>query len=100
MDPDAIHQNRGQTKLSRLELEHAQNDSGTLEDIQHSNALTTVQTEFSKGYILRMLGAISSIGLGTVAAYWGFSPPAAILTAINADIGEHSNARPRHVQCQ
>ena len=85
---DAIHQNRGQTKLSRLELEHAQNNAGTLEDIEHSNALTTVQNEFSTKYMLRMLGALSSIGLGTVAAYWGFSPPAAILTAINADIGK------------
>jgi hypothetical protein len=91
MDDNIIHQNRGQTKLSRLELEHAQNDSGALEDIQHSNALTTVQTEFSRAYILRMLGAISSIGLGTVSAYWGFSPPAAILTNINADIGKKSD---------
>ncbi len=86
-----IHQNRGQTELSRLELEHAQNNSGTLEDIEYSNALTTVQTEFSTSYILRMLGAISSIGLGTVSAYWGFSPPAAILTDINADIGKQSS---------
>jgi hypothetical protein len=83
-----IHQNRGQTELSRLELEHAQNNSGTLEDIEYSNALTTVQSEFSTRYILRMLGAISSVGLGTVSAYWGFSPPAAILTDINADIGK------------
>ena len=87
---DEIHQNRGQTALSRLELEHAKNNTGTLEDIEFSNALTTSQDEFSTRYLLRMLGAICSVGLGTVSAYWGFSPPAAILTVINADIGRQS----------
>ncbi|KIW23925.1 uncharacterized protein PV07_12086 [Cladophialophora immunda] len=83
---------RQQTSFQRLELEHAQRDAGALEDIENSNALTTDQSEFSRGYVLRMLAAIASIGMGTNAAYWGFSPPAAILTYINEDIGPSDNA--------
>jgi hypothetical protein len=81
------HVEREQTNLQRLELEHAQNDIGTLEDIKNSNALTTDQSQVTTGYVLRVMAAISSVALGTVSAYWGFSPPAAILTIINEDIG-------------
>jgi hypothetical protein len=87
--------NRGdvgaQTQLQKLELEHAQRDEGTMEDYEHSNALTADQSQMGKGYLLRVLLSISSISLGTTASYWGFSPPAAILTVINADIGKPAN---------
>lgn len=81
-------QDRSQlTNLQRLELEHAEKDAGAVADLQHSAALTTDQSQFDGRYILRLVGAIFSISLGTLAAYWGFSPPAALLTVINEDIG-------------
>ncbi len=78
---------RQMTNLQRLELEHAQHDAGTIEDIEFSNALTTDQSKFDWRYMARLSGAVASVGIGTVSAYWGFSPPAAILTYINEDIG-------------
>ena len=80
-DEDAI------TNLQRLELEHAQHDQGTLEDFQNSRALTTDQSHFNAKYLLRLSSAVAGISFGTVAAYWGFSPPAAVLTYIAQDLG-------------
>lgn len=73
------------SKLERLELEHA--NAGYLEDVEYSNALATDQSQLKSADLTRILLAISSIALGTTASYWGFSPPSAILTVINADIG-------------
>ncbi|KAK5019943.1 trichothecene efflux pump [Cryomyces antarcticus] len=78
------------SKLERLELEHA--NAGYLEDVENSNNLTTDQSQLRTGDITRILLAISSIALGTTASYWGFSPPSAILTIINADIGPSDNS--------
>jgi len=103
------------SKLQQLELAHA--DEGQLVDIKRSDALTTELEKVERGYFLspQIVGSISSItvavlyvlpactsGLTTSrawpeilaltliinsASYWAFSPPAAIITAINADIG-------------
>lgn len=80
--------NRGPTRLQQLELEHAQHDEGAMEDYRNSDALTADQSQMQKGYLVKILLAISSISLGTVASYWAFSPPAAIIGFINADIGK------------
>jgi hypothetical protein len=80
------------TNLQRLELQHAQNDAQALEDFEHSNALTTDQSKFDKKYMANLLAAIFSVSLGTLAAYWGFSPPAAILTYIDQDIGMYGHS--------
>ncbi|KAI1613098.1 fungal trichothecene efflux pump [Exophiala viscosa] len=80
------------TNLQRLELEHAQHDQGTIEDYQVSRTLTTDQSRFDFKYLLRLTSAISSITMGTLASYWGFSPPAAILTYISEDLGGAENA--------
>ncbi len=76
------------TNLQRIELEHAQHDSGTVEDFQNSRALTTDQSKLNAKYILRLASAVAGISLETVSAYWGFSPPAAILADISADLGQ------------
>ncbi|KAK4947679.1 hypothetical protein LTR10_013625 [Elasticomyces elasticus] len=80
------------SNLQRLELEHAQHDQGTAEDYQVSRTLTTDQSTFNFKYMLRLSSAVSSIAIGTLAAYWGFSPPAAILTFISEDLGDAQNA--------
>ncbi|OQU97446.1 hypothetical protein CLAIMM_03376 [Cladophialophora immunda] len=80
------------TNLQRLELEHAQRDAGTIADYQNSRALTTDQSKFNATYLLRLVSAVAGISLGTVAAYWGFSPPAAVLTYISEDLGDAENA--------
>lgn len=82
-----MHEMRELTNLQQLELEHAKGDEGTLADLKHSAQLTTDQSKFQARYLARLLGAICSIGLGTLSAYWGFSPPASILTFIAEDIG-------------
>jgi hypothetical protein len=81
------------TNLQRIELEHAQHDAGTVADFQNSRALTTDQSKLNTKYLLRLASAVASISLGTVAAYWGFSPPAAMLADISADLGQelHTN---------
>jgi hypothetical protein len=79
---------RAITNLQRLELEHAKNDAGTIEDFQNSQALTTDQSTFDAKYVLRLASAVASVSLGTVSAYWGFSPPAAVLTYISEDLGQ------------
>lgn len=78
---------RAISNLQRIELEHAQKDSGLAEDYQNSNALTTDQSKFDQKYLLRLVSAVAGIGFGTLAAYWGFSPPAAVLTYISEDLG-------------
>lgn len=85
------------TTLQRIELEHAQRDAGLAEDYQNSRALTTDLSRFDFKYLLRLIGAVSSISLGTLAAYWGFSPPAAILTYISADLGQSAISNVRAV---
>lgn len=78
--------------LRKLELEHA--DVGALEDIEISNSLATDQSKLAQegrgGYFwhAQMVGSIASISLAALASYWAFAPAAAILTVINADIGE------------
>jgi hypothetical protein len=83
---------RAITNLQRLELEHAQHDAGTLADFQNSRALTTDQSKFNFRYLLRLSSAVAGISLGTVAAYWGFSPPAAVLTYIAEDLGQSTKS--------
>ncbi|OQV08550.1 hypothetical protein CLAIMM_12803 [Cladophialophora immunda] len=80
------------SKLQQLEFVHA--DQGTLEDIEHSNALATTTAETETGYFasLRIIGTIVGLGLALAISYWGFSPPAAVLETINADIGPSNNA--------
>lgn len=78
------------TNLQRLELDHARNDADAIADYENSRVLTTDQSKFNGKYMLRLVGAVSSVSLGTVAAYWGFSPPAAVLTYISEDIGKVS----------
>jgi hypothetical protein len=71
------------------QLSRAYADNGQLQDYERSNALATDQMELSGNYWLQLstVGAVFSIGLAVTASYWGFSPPAAILTSINEDIG-------------
>jgi hypothetical protein len=77
-------------KNSLKNLEHQHADEGNLEDIQRSDALATDNTLIAQEYWYRgpMVGAIASLSMGTTASYWGFSPPAAIIGVINADIGQ------------
>lgn len=81
-----------QSYLHKLELEHA--NKGELEDIAHSNTISSDQALLGQEYFLsfKLIGCIFSISLATTASYWGFSPPAAILTYINQDIGITSGA--------
>lgn len=76
-----------ESKLQQLELAHA--NEGTLADIRRSDALATESVALQKGYFLspKLIGSIAAISLSTVASYWAFSPAAAIITVINADIG-------------
>jgi len=80
----------GITKLQELALAHA--DEGTLQDIRNSNALATDADKTEKGYFisLRLIGSICSLGTAVAVSYWGFAPPAAVLTTINEDIGKSS----------
>ena len=75
------------SKLQELELAKAGDEE--LADIRHSNALTTDTKEVKQGYFLsiQLIGALASISLSTTASYWGFSPAAAVIANINADIG-------------
>lgn len=78
--------------LKNLERQHA--DEGGIEDFQRSDALASDQAEIATQYWWRgpFVGAIASLSMGTCASYWGFSPPAAILGVINADIGPSDNS--------
>ncbi|KKY26999.1 putative trichothecene efflux pump [Phaeomoniella chlamydospora] len=80
-----------ETKLKQLELSHANED--TLADIKNSDALATEQQELEAGYFLsaRLVFSVLGVSLSTLATYWGFSPAAAVLTTINADIGPTDN---------
>ncbi|OQV09728.1 hypothetical protein CLAIMM_13818 [Cladophialophora immunda] len=80
------------TKLQELALAHA--DEGALQDINHSNTLSTSVEKVEEGYFMsiRLIGAIISLGTAVAVSYWGFAPPAAVLTVINADIGPSNNA--------
>lgn len=84
MDPDT-----NASKLQQLEIAHA--TEGQLEDIRRSDALATEEQELEQGYFysIKIIGSVASISLSTTASYWAFSPAAAILTVINADIGMH-----------
>ena len=75
------------SKLQELELARAGEEE--LADIRHSRALTTDVREVKEGYFLslQLIGALASISLSTTASYWGFSPAAAVIADINADIG-------------
>jgi hypothetical protein len=75
------------TYLQGLQLEHA--DEGQLQDIQNSHALSSDIKSLGRLYFMspQLIGCAASISLATTASYWGFSPPAAILTYINEDIG-------------
>ncbi len=77
----------GTYRLKELEHQHA--DQGQLDDFARSDALATDQQQLATAYWLRpaTLGAIFSIGMATTASYFAFSPAAAIITVINADIG-------------
>lgn len=75
------------SKLQQLELQRV--TEGQLADIRRSDALTTDQQELETGYFysVKVIGSVASISLSTTASYWAFSPAAAVLTVINADIG-------------
>jgi hypothetical protein len=74
------------SRLKELELSHANTEQ--LQDKKRSDALATQGGGLEHFMSVRLLGSIASISLSTVASYWGFSPAAAILTTINADIGK------------
>jgi hypothetical protein len=76
-----------ESKLQQLETEHA--TEGQLLDIKRSDALATEENELERGYFysFKTIGSVASISLSTTASYWAFSPAAAVLTVINADIG-------------
>ena len=88
----AKHTEPPKSKLQELELARATSEE--LEDIKYSDALATDARDVEEGYFLspRLIGAMSGISLSTVASYWGFSPAAAVITEINADIGPSPNA--------
>lgn len=104
-----VHDIQAQSKLQELELAHA--DEGQLADIRRSDALTAESHDLEKGYFLSvgLVGSVAGISLSTVAAYFvskkhtptnrhqqmtdfvqAFSPPAAIISTINADIGRYA----------
>ncbi|KAI1612335.1 fungal trichothecene efflux pump [Exophiala viscosa] len=74
------------TVLERIELEHI--DAEGREDNKRAAALGT-ETDLGASYLLnfRLFGSLCSISLAAITAYWGFSPPAAVLTFIAEDIG-------------
>ncbi|KAL2421666.1 Trichothecene efflux pump TRI12 [Exophiala dermatitidis] len=80
------------SRLQQLEREHA--DAGELDDFKYSEALSTDASKVRSGYFISpsLIGALASISLSTVASYWGFSPAAAVITVINADIGPSSTS--------
>ena len=75
--------------LEHIELEHI--DEEGREDIDRAAALG-LDTDRGAGYFLnyRLFGSLCSISLAAIAAFWGFSPPAAILTFIAEDIGKRA----------
>ena len=75
------------TVLERIELEHIDEDGR--EDIDRAAALG-IETDQGAGYLLngRLFGSLCSISLAAITAFWGFSPPAAVLSFIAEDIGE------------
>lgn len=101
-----VHDIHAHSKLQELELAHA--DEGQLADVRRSNALTAESKDLEKGYFLSvgLVGSVAGISLSTVAAYFvskmhetetadnnclqAFSPPAAVIGVINADIGMSS----------
>ncbi|OQV06491.1 hypothetical protein CLAIMM_11048 [Cladophialophora immunda] len=80
------------SRLQQLEREHA--DAGELDDFKYSEALSTDASKVRSGYFMSpsLIGALVSISLSTVASYWGFSPAAAVISVINADIGPSSTS--------
>jgi hypothetical protein len=73
--------------LERIEAKHL--DAEGKEDIARAAALGT-ETDLGVGYLLdfRLFSSLCSISLAAITAYWGFSPPAAVLTFIAEDIGQ------------
>lgn len=74
------------TPNERIEIEQA--DEAGVEDLNRAAALST-DTQLGARYFLdiKLFGGLLSIALSAIAAFWGFSPPAAILTFIAEDIG-------------
>lgn len=74
------------SKLTASATGHLDDDAN--EDQRRAAALAT-QTDLGGRYILqfRTFGSICSIAAAACSAYWGFSPPAAVLTFIAQDIG-------------
>ena len=70
-------------------LEHDHVDEAHFEDINRAAALSSDVSELGLKYFLKIntIGGLASLSLAVVATFWGFSPPAAVLTFINADIG-------------
>ena len=75
------------TVIERIEIENT--DEAGVEDINRAAALST-DTQLGARYFLdvNLFGGLLSIALAAIAAFWGFSPPAAILTFIAEDIGK------------
>lgn len=80
------------SKLQELELAAAGEEE--LADIRNSEKLAADSREIEDGYFQsrHLIGALCSISLSTTASYWGFSPAAAIIANINADIGPSPNS--------
>lgn len=73
-------------KLTATAADHLDEEGN--EDQIRAAALAT-DTDLGGRYILqfRTFGSICSISAAACSAYWGFSPPAAVLTFIAQDIG-------------
>lgn len=80
---------KAQTVIERIEIEQADKDG--VEDINRAAALST-ETNLGVGYFLdyRLFGSLFSLSLAAIGAFWGFAPPAAILTFIAEDIGSYT----------
>jgi hypothetical protein len=78
------------TLIERIEIEHA--DEAGVEDINRGAALST-ETKLGARYFLdlNLIGSLFSLSLASTTAFWGFGPPAAVLTFIAADIGKESS---------
>jgi hypothetical protein len=79
-------EDHGITTIEKIELENT--DDGGREDLKRAAALST-NNEFGVKYFLniRLLGSLLALSCGCISAFWGFSPPAAVLTFIAEDIG-------------
>ena len=75
-------------------LNHGHHVDKVEEDKLRSVMLATDHEALGRQYFFspKFVGSILALSLSVTATYWGFSPPAAILTFINEDIGPSPNS--------